>query len=152
MDKYAQLFERDMAIRGLADGTRREYLKRLRNFAEFLGRSPAEATLEDVKNYQYHLMREKKVSWGHLNMSVSALKLFFGKGNPSPEILGGRELPLVDNPGHALRSDDEVLEGLGDPPPPNPTSCRSGMPFSEQCTRSARIASGLRRSAGKRFS
>ena len=79
MDKYTQLFERDMAIRGLADGTRREYRNRLRNFAEFLGKAPTEATLEDVKNYQYHLTKERKVSWGHFNMSVSALKFFFGK-------------------------------------------------------------------------
>ena len=79
MDKYVKLFERDMTIRGLRESTQKEYQNRLRNFAEFLGRSPAKATLEDVKNFQYHLMKNKKVSWGYLNTTVSSLKRFFGE-------------------------------------------------------------------------
>ena len=78
MDKYAQLFERDMAIRGLTESTRGEYLRRVRKFGEFIGRPPAKATLDDVNNYQYHLTREKKVSWSYFNQAVGALKFFFG--------------------------------------------------------------------------
>ena len=78
MGKYADLFDRDMSIRGLTEGTRREYIRRVRKFVEFIGRSPAEATLEDVNNYQYHLTREKKISWSYFNQTVGALKFFFG--------------------------------------------------------------------------
>ena len=78
MGKLADLFDRDMAIRGLTQGTRTEYLRRVRKFVEFIGRSPDQATLEDIKNYQYHLTQEKKISWSYFNQAVGALKFFFG--------------------------------------------------------------------------
>ncbi len=111
MDKYADLFEREMTIRGLAEGTRKQYLNRLRNFTEFLGKAPTEATLEDVKNYQYHLTKEKKVSWAYFNLAVSSLKSFFGttlKTGWNIEHIAypkrtGRKLPVI-------LSQKEVLE------------------------------------------
>ncbi len=77
MGQLADLFDRDMAIRGLTEGTRYQYLGRVRNFVEFFGRSPAEATPEDVNRYQYHLTRDKKISWSYFNGVVAALKFFF---------------------------------------------------------------------------
>jgi site-specific recombinase XerD len=103
MGQYADLFDRDMAIRGLTDGTREQYLGRVDNFIQFFGRAPDEATLDDVNKYQYHLTREKKVSWSYFNQNVAALKFFFGttlkKGWNIEHIpyarRTGRKLPVI---------------------------------------------------------
>ena len=39
----------DMTIRKLAAKTQRDYVQRIKNFAEFLGRSPDTADSEDVR-------------------------------------------------------------------------------------------------------
>ena len=39
----------DMTIRKLAPKTQRDYVQRIKNFAEFLGRSPDTADSEDVR-------------------------------------------------------------------------------------------------------
>lgn len=111
MGKYADLFDRDMSIRGLSDNTRRQYIRHVRKFVEFIGRSPAEATLEDVNNYQYHLTREKKISWSYFNQAVSALKFFFGttlKMEWSIEHIPyarrtGRKLPVILSPEEVVK-------------------------------------------------
>ncbi len=56
MSKYVKLFERDMTIRGLRESTRKEYQNRLRNFAEFLGRSPAKATLATSRSMGVYMI------------------------------------------------------------------------------------------------
>ena len=78
MGQYAELFDRDMAIRGLMDTTRHEYIGRVGNFVQFFGHPPDEATLDDVNKYQYHMTRVRRVSWSYFNQTVAALKFFFG--------------------------------------------------------------------------
>jgi integrase/recombinase XerD len=66
----------DMTIRKLASKTQHDYVQRVKNFAEFLGRSPATACEEDVRSYQLHLAS----SGAHtpkINSTVSALRFFF---------------------------------------------------------------------------
>jgi integrase/recombinase XerD len=103
MGKLADLFDRDMAIRGLAEGTRKEYVSRVRNFVEFFGRSPSQATLDDVTRYQDHLIRERRVSWSYAKVIAAALKFFFGttlkkdwnlEDIPYPRRTG-RRLPVI---------------------------------------------------------
>jgi hypothetical protein len=45
----------DMTIRKLAPKTQHVYVQRVKDFTEFLGRSPATASKEDVRRYQLHL-------------------------------------------------------------------------------------------------
>jgi hypothetical protein len=45
----------DMAIREFGAKTQHDYVQRVKDFAAFLGRSPAEASKEDVRRYQFHL-------------------------------------------------------------------------------------------------
>ena len=44
----------DMAMRGLREETQRDYIRFVRSFAAFLGRSPDTATAEDVRRFQVH--------------------------------------------------------------------------------------------------
>src|SRR5215470_10848857 len=45
----------DMTIRKLAPKTQQGYIRTIKNFAAFLGRSPDTASLEEVRRFQLHL-------------------------------------------------------------------------------------------------
>jgi hypothetical protein len=45
----------DMAIRKLAPKTQQGYIRGIKDFAAFLGRSPNTASFEDVRRFQLHL-------------------------------------------------------------------------------------------------
>src|SRR5947209_10940073 len=46
----------DMRLRNMAAGTCRSYVRSVADFSAFHGRSPDELTLEDVRDYQLHLV------------------------------------------------------------------------------------------------
>ena len=46
----------DMKLRNMVDGTRRTYIRSVAGFSAFHGRSPDQLTLEDVRDYQLHLV------------------------------------------------------------------------------------------------
>jgi integrase/recombinase XerD len=46
----------DMRMRKLCDKTQTGYLRAVRQFAKYLGRSPDTATVEDLRNYQLYLV------------------------------------------------------------------------------------------------
>ncbi len=66
----------DMAMRGLREETQRDYIRFVRSFAAFLGRSPDTATAEDVRRFQAH-QAESGVQPPTINCSVSALRFLF---------------------------------------------------------------------------
>ena len=45
----------DMTIRRLGAKTQHDYIRHVKSFADFLGRSPDKATAEDVHRYQLRL-------------------------------------------------------------------------------------------------
>jgi integrase/recombinase XerD len=45
----------DMTIRKLAPKTQQSYIRTVRNFTAFLGRSPDTASFEDIRRFQLHL-------------------------------------------------------------------------------------------------
>jgi integrase/recombinase XerD len=66
----------DMTIRKLAPKTQEGYIRTIKNFAVFLGRSPDMASSEDVRRFQLHLAQ----CGAHvpvLNHAVSGLRFFF---------------------------------------------------------------------------
>src|SRR6202171_4436075 len=66
----------DMTIRKLAPKTQQGYIRTIKDFAAFLGRSPDTASFEDVRRFQLHLA----ANGAHipiLNHTVAALRLFF---------------------------------------------------------------------------
>src|SRR6201994_4979190 len=66
----------DMALRGLREETRRDYVRFVRSFAAFLRRPPDTATAEDIRRFQVH-QAESGVQPQSINCSVSALRFFF---------------------------------------------------------------------------
>jgi integrase/recombinase XerD len=99
----------DMTIRNLAPKTQQGYIRTVKNFAAFLGRSPATASFEDVRRFQLHLAASG-VGTGALNQAVSALRFFFritlGRRNISEHtafVHEPRKLPVVLSPEEVAR-------------------------------------------------
>ena len=67
----------DMTVRGFTACTQRGYLRAVRDFTVFFGRSPDRATAEDLRRFQVH-MRAQGASATTMNAAVSALRFFFG--------------------------------------------------------------------------
>ena len=66
----------DMRIRKLCDKTQTHYIRAVRQFAGFLGRSPDTATIEDLRRYQLRLV-DHGISPVSLNAAITGLKFFF---------------------------------------------------------------------------
>lgn len=65
-----------MRMRRLVPTTQANYLRVVREFTVFLGRSPDTATVEDLRCYQLHLV-DRGVSTISLNAAITGLKFFF---------------------------------------------------------------------------
>jgi site-specific recombinase XerD len=99
----------DMTIRKLAPKTQEGYIRTVKNFAAFVGRSPETASLEDVRRFQLHLA-ENGASAPVLNHTVSALRFFFRVTLRRHDIVTHttfirepRKLPVVLSPGEVAR-------------------------------------------------
>ena len=77
----------DMTIRNLSATTQASYVHWVKSFALHIGRSPDQATIEEVRAFQLHLVR-RKIAWATLNQAVSGLRFFFGV------TLGRADLPV----------------------------------------------------------
>jgi len=67
----------DMRLRKLNPKTQSAYLRSVGNFGRYLRRSPATATIEDLRNYQLHLV-DSGTSPISLNAAITGLRFFFG--------------------------------------------------------------------------
>ena len=76
----------DMSIRKLAPKTQHDYVQRVKDFAAFLGRSPATAKSEDVRGFRLHLV-SSGAGTPKINATVSALRFFFNVTLDRPEIV-----------------------------------------------------------------
>ncbi len=99
----------DMRMRKFAPKTQSTYLRAVREFARFLGRSPDTATVEDLRNYQLHLV-DHGTSPVSLNAAISALKFFFEVTPGQPQrmtrmqpVRVPRKLPVILSPDEVRR-------------------------------------------------
>ncbi len=67
----------DMRMRKLSPKTQAAYIRAVRQFARYLRRPPDTATVEDLRNYQLHLV-DRGTSAISLNAAITGLKFFFG--------------------------------------------------------------------------
>ena len=105
----------DMAKRGLRSHTQHDYIRFVRGFAAFLGRSPDTAQAEDIRRFQVHHW-ESGVQPPTINSSVSALRFFFTVTLDRPDL--SRRLVLARFPRKlpAVLSVEEVGRLLGAAP------------------------------------
>jgi len=99
----------DMRMRKLAPKTQAAYVRVVRQFAAFLGRPPATATVEDLRRYQLHLV-DHGISPVSLNAAITGLKFFFDITLNQPQLMARmqpvrvpRTLPVVLSPDEVAR-------------------------------------------------
>ncbi len=99
----------DMTIRRFAPNTQASYIRAVRNFTAFLGRSPDQASAEDLRRYHLHLA-SSGISTPKLNAAVTALRFFFavmlGRSEATdrmPFVREPRKLPVVLSPEEVAR-------------------------------------------------
>ena len=66
----------DMRLRKLSPKTQAAYVRSVRCLARYLRRSPDTATVEDLRNFQLHLV-DRGTSPITLNATITGLKFFF---------------------------------------------------------------------------
>jgi site-specific recombinase XerD len=99
----------DMSIRKFAAKTQHDYLQRVKDFATFLGRSPAAAEAEDVRRFRLHLTASG-AGTPKINATVSALRFFFKATLDRPDLVKHlsfihepRKVPVVLSPDEVAR-------------------------------------------------
>ncbi len=99
----------DMTVRGFTASTQQGYLRAVRDFTVFLGRSPDQAGAEDLRRYQL-AMRGRGASATTMNAAVSALRFFFtvtlGRNDANAGMTTVREprtLPVILSPEEVAR-------------------------------------------------
>ena len=99
----------DMEVRGFIACTQRGYIRAVRDFTVFFGRSPDQADKEDLRRFQHH-MRTQGASATSMNSAVSALRFFFGVclGRGDAEVgmttvRQPRRLPVILSPEEVAR-------------------------------------------------
>jgi len=99
----------DMTIRKLAPKTQQGYVRVVKDFAAFLGRSPGTVSFEDVRRFQLHLATSG-ARIPILNHTVAALRFFFRVTLKRFDIIEhttfiheSRKLPVVLSPEEVAR-------------------------------------------------
>ena len=93
----------DMTVRGFAEKVQSDYIRHVKNFTIFLGRSPDTAEGEDLRKFQLH-QREQGVQPPTMNGAVSALRFFFTTTCDRPEM--ARHLRIVPSQSCAGEGDE----------------------------------------------
>jgi site-specific recombinase XerD len=94
----------DMTIRRLAARTQHDYVKGVKDFTSFLGRSPASANKEDIRRFQLHLA-SSGAGTPKMNATAVALRFFFNVTLDRPDLAKQasfvrqpRKVPVVLSP------------------------------------------------------
>src|SRR5260370_13656228 len=97
----------DMTARRFTEDTQRDYVRGVKNFTVFLGRSPDKASAEDVRRYQLHLAKQH-IGPATLKLACTALRFFFKITLERPDLV--RHLAPVQQPRKTpiVLSQDEV--------------------------------------------
>ena len=76
----------DMTARRFSEKVQKAYVRHVRTFTAFLGRSPDTATSEDHRRFQLH-MAQQQISPGSINAAIAALRFFFNVTLERPDLV-----------------------------------------------------------------
>ena len=124
----------DMRMRKLSPKTQATYIRAVRRFATHLGRSPDTATVEDLRNYQLHLV-DQGTSPITLNATITGLKFFFDVTLDRSDLMAKMKPVFVPRTVPVVLSREEVVRLI--------SACRN---FKHQTALSVAYGAGLRAS------
>ena len=101
----------DMTARRFSEKVQKAYVRHVRTFAAFLGRSQDTATSDDLRRFQLH-MAQQRIGAATVNAAVAALRFFFKVTLERPDLV--RPLTIVNKPRKApvVLSQEEVARLL----------------------------------------
>jgi site-specific recombinase XerD len=101
----------DLTARRYSEKVQKAYVRHIRTFTAFLGRSPDTATKEDLRRFQLHLAQQQ-IGPGSINAAIAALRFFFTMTLEKPDLV--RPLRSVTKPRKApvVLSQEEVARLL----------------------------------------
>jgi site-specific recombinase XerD len=79
MKIYVEKFTQELDLRGVSYNTKKTYLKVLKCFLQFISKPPEELDSNDIKNYQYNLLKVKKLNPKTINQHTSGILFFYQK-------------------------------------------------------------------------
>ena len=85
----------DMTARRFREKVQKDYVRHVRTFAAFLGRSPDTATSEDLRRFQVHIAQQQ-IGVPTINAAIAALRFFFTVTLERPDLV--RHLTTVNKP------------------------------------------------------
>src|SRR5260370_38359918 len=77
MTPLRQRFIEDMQLRGLAPTTQRSYLHYVAEFARYYNTGPEKLDLEAIRQYEIHLLNERKMSPQSVNTFLSSVQFLY---------------------------------------------------------------------------
>lgn len=77
MGKLRDKMKKDMELKNLSERTISTYLKCVKNFVIYYGKSPEDLGHDAIRDYLYYLLKEKNSSQATISQHYSALKLFY---------------------------------------------------------------------------
>ena len=79
MNPLRKRMQEELQRRNYSESTTVCYLRQITEFAKHFGRSPAQLGPEEIKQFQLHLVQEKKVSWAAYIQTTAALRFLYVK-------------------------------------------------------------------------
>jgi len=77
MTPLRQRMLEDMSIRNFTENTQRSYLQQVSLYAKYFERSPASLGIEQIREYQLYLVKDRKLAPGSISIAVSALRFLY---------------------------------------------------------------------------
>ena len=108
MTRLRQMMLDELQRRNYSPNTVRTYIHAIEDFARYFGRSPYRLGPEDIRQYQVHLFRERKLSAGTVEGRTAALRFLFVKTLKRPYIHDQIPFPKRQRPLPTVLSQDEV--------------------------------------------
>lgn len=101
----------ELQRRNYSSETTRGYIHAIKQFAEYFGKSPEQLGVEEIRQFQLHLLKEKKLAPGTVEGRMSALRFLYKKTLKRRDIAYDdlifpkvpRKLPVVLSPEEVTR-------------------------------------------------
>jgi integrase/recombinase XerD len=110
MGKLHDRMQEDLLLKAYSPHTQKAYLRCARHFASHYMRSPEEMGEQEVRDFLFYLVRDRKASPATLDMYVNALKFLYNITLKRPEAVKGishpkrpKTLPVILSPEEVLR-------------------------------------------------
>src|SRR5450432_3819335 len=84
------------------------YIRHVAEFAKYFDRCPSQLGPEEIKQFQFHLVQDKKVAWQTVSQALAALR-FLNVKTPGQAFMA-EKIPLPKKPQHlpTVLSHDEI--------------------------------------------